>query len=168
MITKTFNIDEANINKRLDSFLSDILDDISRGLVQQLIEQGNVLVNELEVKKNYKLRLNDQIHVILQFPEVVEDKPQDIPINIVFENEDFYIINKQAGLTVHPGAGQKDNTLLNGLLHLNKKACELSRCGIVHRLDKETSGLMVVAKNHVSQTILNNLIKDRLCLLLIW
>ena len=161
MITKTFNIDEANINKRLDSFLSDILDDISRGLVQQLIEQGNVLVNELEVKKNYKLRLNDQIHVILQFPEVVEDKPQDIPINIVFENEDFYIINKQAGLTVHPGAGQRDNTLLNGLLHLDKKACELPRCGIVHRLDKETSGLMVVAKNHSSQTILTNLIKDR-------
>ena len=132
MITKTFNIDEANINKRLDSFLSDILDDISRGLVQQLIEQGNVLVNELEVKKNYKLRLNDQIHVILQFPEVVEDKPQDIPINIVFENEDFYIINKQAGLTVHPGAGQRDNTLLNGLLHLDKKACELPRLSLIH------------------------------------
>ena len=72
MITKTFNIDEANINKRLDSFLSDILDDISRGLVQQLIEQGNVLVNDVEVKKNYKLRLNDQIHVILQFPEVTK------------------------------------------------------------------------------------------------
>ena len=139
MITKTFNIDEANINKRLDSFLSDILDDISRGLVQQLIEQGNVLVNDLEVKKNYKLRLNDQIQVILQFPEVIEDEPQNIPLDIVFENEDFYIINKQAGLTVHPGAGQKDNTLLNGLLHLNKKACELSRCGIVHRLDKELS-----------------------------
>ena len=161
MITKTFNIDEANINKRLDSFLSDILDDISRGLVQQLIEQGNVLVNDIEVKKNYKLRLNDRIHVILKFPEVIEDEPQNIPLDIVFENEDFYIINKQAGLTVHPGAGQKDNTLLNGLLHLNQKACELPRCGIVHRLDKETSGLMVVAKNHNSQTILTNLIKDR-------
>ena len=77
MITKTFNIDEANINKRLDSFLSYILDDISRGLVQQLIEQGNVLVNDLQVKKNYKLRLNDQIHVILQFPEVIEDEPSE-------------------------------------------------------------------------------------------
>jgi 23S rRNA pseudouridine1911/1915/1917 synthase len=103
MITKTFSIDEANINKRLDSFLSNILDDISRGLVQQLIEQGNVLVNDTKVKKNHKLRLNDQIHVILQFPEVIKDEPQNISLDIVFENEDFYIINKQAGLTVHPG-----------------------------------------------------------------
>ena len=161
MISKRFQIDEENSNKRIDIFLANNLDTISRGIVQQLIAEGKVTVNGKSTKRNYLLKLSDIIEIIFELQANGEDEAQDIPIDITFENDDFFIINKNSGLTVHPGAGQKDQTLINGILHIRKEQREIPRYGLVHRLDKDTSGLMVLAKSLKSHTILTELIQAK-------
>ena len=161
MISKRFQIDEENSNKRLDIFLANNLDTISRGIVQQLIADGKVTVNGKPTKRNYLLKLSDIIEITFELQANGEDEAQDIPIDITFENDDFFIINKNSGLTVHPGAGQKDQTLINGILHIRKEQREIPRYGLVHRLDKDTSGLMVLAKSLKSHTILTELIQAK-------
>ena len=161
MISKRFQIDEDNSNKRIDIFLTQSLDSISRGIVQQLILENKVEVNGGPVKRNYLIKIGDVIDVKIDLEKEGDDKPEDIELDIVFENKDFYIINKQAGLTVHPGAGQKDGTLINGLLNIQPKQKKLPRYGVVHRLDKDTSGLMVLAKNLESHTLLTELIQSK-------
>ena len=161
MISKRFQIDEENSNKRIDIFLANNLDTISRGIVQQLIAEGKVTVNGKPTKRNYLLKLSDIIEITFELQANGEDEAQDIPIDITFENDDFFIINKNSGLTVHPGAGQKDQTLINGILHIRKEQREIPRYGLVHRLDKDTSGLMVLAKNLKSHTILTELIQAK-------
>ena len=120
MISKRFQIDEENSNKRIDIFLANNLDSISRGIVQQLISEDKVTVNGKPTKRNYLLKLSDIIEITFELQANGEDEAQDIPIDITFENDDFFIINKNSGLTVHPGAGQKDQTLINGILHVRK------------------------------------------------
>ena len=161
MISKRFQIDEENSNKRIDIFLANNLDTISRGIVQQLIAEGKVTVNGKPTKRNYLLKLSDIIEITFELQANGEDEAQDIPIDITFENDDFFIINKNSGLTVHPGAGQKDQTLINGILHIRKEQREIPRYGLVHRLDKDTSGLMVLAKSLKSHTILTELIQAK-------
>ena len=161
MISKRFQIDEENSNKRIDIFLANNLDTISRGIVQQLIAEGKVTVNGKPTKRNYLLKLSDIIEITFELQANDEDEAQDIPIDITFENDDFFIINKNSGLTVHPGAGQKDQTLINGILHIRKEQREIPRYGLVHRLDKDTSGLMVLAKSLKSHTILTELIQAK-------
>ena len=161
MISKRFQVDEENSNNRVDIFLAKNLDSISRGIVQQLILKGQVLVNGQQVKRNHILKINDVIDISFEIEPEGDDEAQNIPLNIVFENDDFFVIDKQAGLTVHPGAGQKDSTLINGMLYLRPKQRELPRYGLVHRLDKDTSGLMLLAKSIQSHTILTDLIQNK-------
>jgi len=161
MISKRFQIDEENSNNRIDIFLANNLDAISRGIVQQLISQGNVTVNGKATKRNYLLKTTDVIEITFELKVDCQDEAQDIPIDITFENDDFFVINKNSGLTVHPGAGQKDNTLINGILNIRKEQRDIPRYGLVHRLDKDTSGLMLVAKNLKSHTILTELIQAK-------
>ena len=161
MISKRFQVDEENSNNRVDIFLAKNLDSISRGIVQQLILDGQVLVNGEQVKRNHLLKIDDVVDISFEIKPEGDDEAQDIPLNIIFENDDFIVINKQAGLTVHPGAGQKDATLINGLLHMKPKQRELPRYGLVHRLDKDTSGLMLLAKTIQSHTILTDLIQNK-------
>ena len=161
MISKRFQIDEENSNKRIDIFLANNLDTISRGIVQQLIADGKATVNGKKTKRNYLLKLADVIEITFELESQGEDEAQDIPIDVTYENDDFFIINKQSGLTVHPGAGQKDQTLVNGILHIRKEQRDIPRYGIVHRLDKDTSGLMVLAKSLKAHTIFTELIQAK-------
>ena len=154
MISKTFEINEDNINNRLDIFLANQFDSLSRGIVQKLIESHSVSVSGNFVEKDYKLKLGDTIDVEINLSSQTEDEPQNIPLEVLFDNKDFLIINKQAGLTVHPGAGQKDNTLTNGLLFHFPDLKSIPRTGLIHRLDKDTSGLMLIAKTLKAHTVL--------------
>ena len=161
MISKRFQIDEENSNNRVDIFLANNLDAISRGIVQQLISEGKVTVNGKATKRNYLLKPTDIVEITFELQANGEDEAQDIPIDITFENDDFFVINKHSGLTVHPGAGQKDNTLINAILYIRKEQRDIPRYGLVHRLDKDTSGLMVLAKNIKSHTVLTELIQSK-------
>ena len=161
MISKTFEINEENINNRLDIFLANQFDNLSRGIVQKLIQSHSVSVSGNFVEKDYKLKLGDTIDVEINLSSQTEDEPQNIPLEVLFDNKDFLIINKQAGLTVHPGAGQKDNTLTNGLLFHFPDLKSIPRTGLIHRLDKDTSGLMLIAKTLKAHTVLTDMIQKR-------
>ena len=161
MISKRLQIDEENANNRIDIYLSRSFDSISRGIVQDLIDEGRVLVNGKTVERDYKTKINDVVEIEFNLETNNEDLAQDIQINIAFENNDFLIVDKHAGLTVHPGAGQKDSTLINGLLSMYPNQRKIPRYGVVHRLDKDTSGLMIVARTLESHTNLTDLIQTR-------
>ena len=165
---KTFKVkieDQKNI--RIDKFLTTQLEDFSRSKVQQLISEGLVLVNEEEIKANYKIENGDTITVTIPEPEEIDIKSEDIPLEIIFEDEDIVIINKTQGMVVHPGAGNPDGTLVNALLYHIDDLSGINgeiRPGIVHRLDKDTSGILVVAKNdtahvHLSEQLQNRTVK---------
>ena len=150
--------------ERLDAYLARAAEGLTRSAAQRLIEEGCVLRNGKPAKKNDKLNPGDRIDVTI--PEVKETEivPTDIPLDIVYEDEDVLVINKPKGLVVHPAAGHQEDTLVNGLLF--SKAGELSgingelRPGIVHRIDKDTSGLLAVAKNDLAHTVLASQLKD--------
>lgn len=136
---------------RLDSFLASQLRDLSRTRIQHSIADGDILVNERVVKPSYRLRDGDQIEIDLPEPPPVEIVPEPIPLDIVYEDDDLIVVNKPAGMVVHPGAGIDSGTLVHALVYHFKSLSETAgntRPGIVHRLDKETSGLLVVAKNN--------------------
>ncbi len=135
---------------RVDKFLMNFIENATRNKIQQAVKAGNVLVNESVVKSNYKVKPNDVVRVVLAHPPhenllVAED----LPIDIIYEDDDVIVVNKVAGMVVHPGHGNYSGTLVNGLIHhvenLPKNSNE--RPGLVHRIDKDTSGLLVVAKN---------------------
>ncbi len=155
--------DEA-ADARLDSFLSSHLDQISRTRVQRAIEDGDILVNERVVKASYRLRPGDQIEIDLPEPPPVELKAEPIPLTVVYEDNDLIVVDKPAGLVVHPGAGIESGTLANALVHhvneLSGKAGRI-RPGLVHRIDKDTSGLLVIAKNDTSHESLSDQFRDR-------
>ena len=119
------------------------------------------MVNDRTTKRNYKLKTGDLVDITINLEIESNDEAQDIELDIVYENKDFLIINKQANLTVHPGAGQKDGTLINGLLYKYPKQRDIPRYGVVHRLDKDTSGLMVVARSLKAHTLLTEMIQER-------
>ncbi len=148
-----FNADKGQEPYRIDKFLMNRIEGATRNKLQQAINTGLVLVNNKEVKQNYKVKAFDQIIVYSDFsPESTEIVPEKIELNIVHEDEDILIINKPAGMVVHPGSGNYSGTLLNGvawyLQHENPSITEatLPRFGLVHRIDKNTSGLLVLAK----------------------
>ena len=142
-----------SINMRLDKYLSENLDQLSRSKIQNLINDGKVMINGEQEKCSYRLNGNESIVVYLDEDETSTKNhvAQEIPLTIIHEDDDILIIDKQAGLVVHPGTGMNDNTLLNGLLYYTSSLSDIngpSRLGIVHRLDKDTSGIMVVAKTN--------------------
>jgi len=155
--------DEA-AGARLDAFVARELRDISRTRIQRAIEDGDVLVNEHAAKSSYRVRAGDQIEIDLPEPPPVELQPEAIPLNIVYEDDDLIVVDKPAGLVVHPGAGQEAGTLANALVyHFNELSGTAGRIrpGIVHRIDKETSGLLAVAKNDVAHEKLSEQFRNR-------
>lgn len=159
-----FQVSESSIDTRLDSFLAAQIDGWSRARLQRLIEDEEVLVNGKPAKASYKLRQGDEIEVELTPPPAASFTPENIPLNIVFEDDFLLVVNKPAGLVVHPAAGIHSGTLANALAfhfqQLSTRAGEI-RPGIVHRLDKDTSGLMVVAKNEATHESLANQFRAR-------
>ena len=150
--------------ERLDAFLARCDENLSRSAAQKLIEEGHVTRNGKPGKKNDKLNVGDEISVEIPEPKEVDIVAKDIPLDIVYEDEDVVVINKPKGLVVHPAAGHQDDTLVNGLLYalgddLSGINGEL-RPGIVHRIDKDTSGLLAVAKNDLAHTMLASQLKD--------
>ncbi len=150
--------------ERLDAFLARSVEGLTRSGAQKLLEEGCVLRNGKPGKKNDKLNMGDAIDVTVPEPKEVDIQPKDIPLDIVYEDEDVLVINKPKGLVVHPAAGHQDDTLVNGLLFARKDSLsgingEL-RPGIVHRIDKDTSGLLAVAKNDLAHTVLASQLKD--------
>lgn len=146
----TFLVTTDNAGTRLDAFLASQIEGWSRSRLQRLIEDEDVLVNDKQAKASYKVREGDTIDVDLVEIPVAVFEPEDIPLDVVFEDEFLAVINKPAGMVVHPGAGVQSGTLANAIAHRFKvqstKFKDESRVGIVHRLDKDTSGLIVVAK----------------------
>ena len=143
--------------ERLDAFLS-------RSAAQKLIADGNVLLNGRPARKNDRLRVGDSVELTIPEPREVDIAPKQMPLDIVYEDEDVAVINKPKGLVVHPAAGHQDDTLVNGLLYamgdsLSGINGEL-RPGIVHRIDKDTSGLLAIAKNDLAHTVLASQLKD--------
>ncbi len=146
-----YTIVDTDVGQRIDVFVSALRDDLSRSAVTRLIESGNLLLSGKKTKKNTLLTLGDVISINIPQPTQDVALPQNIPLNIVYEDDDIIIINKQKGMVVHPGAGNPDGTLVNALLyHCGESLSGIGgvmRPGIVHRIDKDTSGLLVVAKN---------------------
>ena len=150
--------------ERLDAFLARSVEGLTRSAAQKLIEGGNVLVCGRPGKKNDKLTPGDTVSVTIPEPKAVEIQPTEMELDIVYEDEDLLVINKPKGLVVHPAAGHRDDTLVNGLLHaLGDDLSGINgqlRPGIVHRIDKDTSGLLAVAKNDLAHTVLASQLKD--------
>ena len=160
-----FLISEDNINKRLDVYLEEQLKGFSRSQVKNLITSGEVLVNEVKPKKAGQiLKLGDVLLVNKKEQEQIDIIAEDLPINVIYEDEYLAVINKAQGMVVHPAAGNHSGTLANALMHHFKNLSTVNsavRPGIVHRLDKDTSGLLVIAKNNEAHKSLAEQIKEK-------
>lgn len=157
-------VDENSVGSRLDIYLSNNLKDYTRSYIKKLIDDENVLVNDKSVKSGYSLKLNDKILVKDVEPTLSEIQPKKIDIEIIYEDDDIIIINKEKGMTVHPGSGNYTDTLVNSLLYSHKDKLStinsVIRPGIVHRIDKDTTGVLVVAKNDNAHKNLSEQFKE--------
>lgn len=164
MEEKSYKINEELIGIRLDKAISMKDESISRQAVQRLIDEENILVNGKKAKASYKLSLNDVVSIKKEEPKELELKAEDIPLDIIYEDKDIIVINKQKGLVVHPGNGNPDGTLVNAIMNYCKDSLSgiggKIRPGIVHRIDKDTSGLLIVAKNDEAHIKLSEQIKN--------
>lgn len=162
--TICLEVDEDYINIRIDKFLSEKVTETSRSYLQKLIKDEAVIVNGRNIKSNYRVNLGDQ--VVIEIPETIELDvvAQEIELNIVYEDTDFLIINKPQGMVVHPAPGNYEGTLVNAVLHHCKNELSgingVARPGIVHRIDKNTSGLLVVCKNDHAHVSIAEQLKD--------
>lgn len=150
--------------RRLDRFVADRVPDLSRSRLHRLIAQGNVTVDGVETKPATKLRGGQRVAITIPDPVESRLKPQDIALDVVHQDRDILVIDKPAGLSVHPGPGHPDETLANGVLAMCPDLQGIGgtlRPGIVHRLDKDTSGLIVVAKNELAQSMLSEQVRAR-------
>lgn len=155
------NINKKLNNLRLDQAATFLFEDFSRSQIQRWIERGNLLVNGENLKAKDKVHIGDELSLDPVFENRVSWDGEDIPISILYEKEDFLIINKPPGLVMHPGAGCHDGTLANALAFHFPDLKQLPRCGIVHRLDKNTSGLLVIAKNEKFRNFFVNKLQER-------
>ncbi len=154
-------VDKENI--RIDKYLSENLS-FSREMITKMIKDGYILVNSKEIKPSYNIKIDDVIDIDETYQVLQDIKPVEIPLDIVYEDEYLMVINKQSGLVVHPGAGNRDNTLVNGLKYYTEELSDIGgeeRVGIVHRLDKDTSGLMLVAKTNKVHELLAGDFKEK-------
>ncbi len=157
-----FKVESSSV--RLDAFLNDRIESLSRNYAQKLIEEGKVTVNEKAVvKKNHKLKATDVVVIELPDPEVLDIVAEDIPIDVVYEDDDVMIINKPQGMVVHPAPGNYTGTLVNAIMYHTQNLSSINgiiRPGIVHRIDKNTSGLLMIAKNNIAHNSLAGQLKD--------
>lgn len=163
---KQIIIVEENDKERIDLYLAEKINNISRSMIKKLIISGNVLLNGKKVKAKNCVNINDEITINYPEPEKSYLEPENIPLNIVYQDEYIAVINKQRGLVVHPGSGVKSSTLVNGLLYHIDNLSSIGgviRPGIVHRIDKDTTGLLVVAKNDKAHISLSKQIAEKSC-----
>ena len=161
---KEYIVSQEEKGKRLDTYIPSVDTDITRTSAQRLIEDGNILVNGKNAKVSYKIQENDKISVEIPKPKQIELKAQNIPIEIIYEDSDIIVVNKPKGMVVHPANGNPDGTLVNAIMAI----CKVSlsgiggeiRPGIVHRIDKDTSGLLIVAKNDNAHVKMSEQIKN--------
>ena len=157
-------INEELKGKRIDSFISEYNTELTRSTVQRLIEETQITVNGKKTKPSYKTNVNDEIMINIPEPKEVDLKPQDIPIEILFEDNDIIVVNKPKGMVVHPANGNPDGTLVNAVMAICKDSLSgiggEIRPGIVHRLDKDTSGAIIVAKNDKAHVKLSEDLKN--------
>ena len=161
-----FQVEENDVGKRLDIFLHEKFSNLSRSHIKNMIDGGNVLLNGKVVKAGEKLRLNGVVQAEKPVLQEVKTKPEDIPIEIVYEDDDLAVVNKPQGMVVHAGAGNTSGTLVNALLYRLKNLSGINgklRPGIVHRLDKNTSGLLLIAKNDFAHNSLAKQIAEKTC-----
>ena len=158
-------VEEEDINTRLDIYISDNTN-ISRSQIQKLIDNGSVLLNGEVTNKKYKVQNDDIIEFEYEEKTLTDILPQDIKLDIVYEDEDVIIINKPKNMVVHPAVGNTDGTIVNALLFHCKELSDINgyyRPGIVHRIDKDTSGLLVCAKNNTAHAFISEQLKDKTC-----
>lgn len=158
-----FEISEEDNSKRIDKYLSSVLDGKSRSYIQGVIDDEKVNVNGKIVKSNYKLKTNDVVNLEIPEPTELEVAPENIPLEILYEDKDVIVVNKPQGMVVHPAPGAYHGTMVNALLYHCKDLSGINgviRPGIVHRIDKDTSGILVVAKNDNAHNILAEQLKD--------
>ena len=160
----TFN--EENKDIRLDNYLLTKYQHLSRSHIKNMIDQGNVLLNDKMVKAGQKLKIGDIIEVFDIEPKTLDVKPENLPIDIIYEDDNLAVINKPRGMVVHPANGNYDNTLVNALMYHMKNLSTINgiiRPGIVHRIDKDTTGLLVIAKNDMAHISLSKQIQNKTC-----
>ena len=161
---KEFIISEELIDIRLDKVIPMLDEDITRVMSQKLLSDGKILVNNKQEKPSYKVKISDKIEIEYEKPKEAKLKPEDIPLNVIYEDNDIIIINKEKGMVVHPGNGNPDGTLANAIMARCKDSLSgiggEIRPGIVHRIDKDTSGVIVVAKNDKAHLNISNQIKE--------
>ena len=161
---KQFIVKSEEAGKRIDAYISSKDEKISRTAVQRLIDEENILVNGSKTKPSYKVQENDKIEIKEVKPKEIELKAQDIPIDVIYEDKDIIVINKTKGLVVHPAVGNPDGTLVNAIMAICKDSLSgiggEVRPGIVHRLDKDTSGVLIVAKNDFAHINISEQIKN--------
>jgi 23S rRNA pseudouridine1911/1915/1917 synthase len=161
---KEIIVDQKN-KERIDKYITNRIPDLSRMMVQKLIEENQILVNEKTVKTSYSVQKGDKITITI--PEIKKTalKPQDIPLDIIYEDNDILVVNKAKGMVVHPAAGNPEGTLVNAVMaHCKENLSGIGgelRPGIVHRLDKDTSGLLIIAKNDKSHIQMSKQIQNR-------
>ena len=159
-----FSIPPELDGERVDRAVSQLVEGLSRSAVQRLIEEGNLIKNRQPVSKNDRVKAGDSVRVTMREPRAIEAQPQEIPLDIRYEDDDLLVVNKPKGMVVHPAPGNPDNTLVNALLyHCGASLSGINgmiRPGIVHRIDKDTSGLLVVAKNDFAHASLARQIKE--------
>ena len=158
-------IEAKESGERIDALLAHIVPGLSRNAAQRLLDSGAVLLNGVPLRKNYKCSSGDRFEVILPEPAISELIPQDIPLDIRYEDDDVIVVNKPRGMVVHPAPGHVDGTLVNALLyHCGRSLSGIGgekRPGILHRIDKDTSGLLIVAKNDYAHRFLSAQLSDR-------
>ena len=162
---KNVIVNENDKGKRLDIYIAENFNELSRTMIKKLIESNNILVNDKSEKVSYKVQANDNISIDVPEAKETKLKAQEIPLDIIYEDSDIIVVNKPKGMVVHPANGNPDGTLVNAILSICKNSLsgiggEL-RPGIVHRLDKDTSGLIIVAKNNKAHINMSEQIKER-------
>ena len=164
MEKKEILISEDCQGQRIDKALSNMEGIVSRAAIQRMLDDGDILVNGKSVKASYKLEKGDKVELTIKDAEEVDIKPEDIPLDVVYEDKDILVVNKQKGLVVHPGNGNPDGTLVNAIMNRCKDSLSgvggKIRPGIVHRIDKDTSGLLIIAKNDEAHINLSEQIKN--------
>ena len=164
MKAKKIKINEENVGTRIDALIPMLETDISRSAVQRLIEEQNIKVNGKEIKHSYKMKKDDEIEITIPDAKEIDLKAQDIPLDVIYEDNDIIVINKPKGMVVHPANGNPDGTLVNAIMKICKESLSgiggEIRPGIVHRLDKDTSGAIIVAKNDKAHINLSEQIKN--------
>lgn len=162
---KEYKINLEMQNIRLDKVIAVLNSDLSRSMIQKMLDEGKILVNGKEEKASYKTKLNDKISVEEVIAKEIELKAQDIPVEIIYEDSDIIVVNKPKGMVVHPANGNPDGTLVNAIMNICKDSLSgiggEIRPGIVHRIDKDTSGLLIIAKNDKAHINLSEQIKNR-------